>query len=268
MTLRVEGEATYTQNFDIENRLSSVVVNGQTTAFVYDSDGNLVKKIRPDNTSVVYIGGIYEVELSAGGAVTKKTSYYGVALRVEVVGVSNTLHFVLRDHLGSASVTLDASGNVVTNGEQRYTPFGEPRITGASLPTDRLFTGQREVGLGLYHYGARFYSSALGRFISADSVVPSWTDPQSLNRYLQRRHAPGRREEILQVGRCGHGAFAGGHDSTAALGPRLSSRVETCANHCRSERVRGHPSGARGRGHSVSPAPTHSIAHLKSHACR
>jgi len=139
----------------------------------------LVKKLKPDGTSTVYIGGVYEVELNtraqhalgagSGGTVTKKTSYYpaGGAMRVEIVGTSNTLYFtphlavgagVLRDHPGSASVTLDAAGAIVANGEQRYYPFGESRIAGASLPTDRMFQSQREItGLGgLYYFGARF----------------------------------------------------------------------------------------------------------------
>jgi RHS repeat-associated protein len=50
--------------------------------------------------------------------------------------------------------------------------------------TDKLFTGQREItGLGIYHYGARFYSQKLGRFLSADTVVPGVSNPQALNRY-------------------------------------------------------------------------------------
>jgi len=186
MTTRVEGGVTYTQEFDIENRLIKVTVNSQVTEFIYDGDGNLIKKKKPDNTSTVYIGGVYEVDLNGSGSATKKTSYYpaGGAMRVEVVGTSNTLYFMLRDHLGSASVTLDASGNIVTNGEQRYYPFGESRIAGTSLPTDRLYTGQRDVGLGgLYHYNARFYLPKLGRFVSADSIVPQPFNPQSLNRF-------------------------------------------------------------------------------------
>ncbi len=195
MTQRIEGGVAYTQNLDVENRLSSVTVNSQTTTFVYDGDGNLVKKLKPDGTTTIYVGGIYEGELNAGGQITKKTSYYpaGGALRVEVVGVSNALYYMLRDHLGSASVTLDASGNVVANGEQRYYPFGESRITSASLPTDRLFTGQRFMGAelgGLYHYGARFYLPKVGRFVSADTVVPNWTNPQTLNRYAYVANNP------------------------------------------------------------------------------
>ena len=113
-------------------------------------------------------------------------------MRVDIVGGANTLYYSLKDHpstslrtsLGSASTLLDASGNVVANGEQRYYPFGESRITSADLKTDHLFTEQLSLGLGgIYSYGARFYSPRLGRFLSADTVVPSWADPQSVNRF-------------------------------------------------------------------------------------
>ncbi|MBI3244225.1 MAG: hypothetical protein HYZ49_18245 [Chloroflexi bacterium] len=184
MVKRVEGGTTYAQNFNAENMMMSVVTGGQTTTFVYDGDNTLVKKVKPDGTYTVYIG-VYEVEYSAANAVTKKTSYYpGGAMRVDVVGGANTLYYLLKDHLGSASTLLDVNGNLVTNGEQRYYLFGESRITTADLKTARLFTGQLEVGLGgIYSYGARMYSPRLGRFLSADTVVPDWKNPQSLNRF-------------------------------------------------------------------------------------
>jgi RHS repeat-associated protein len=36
---------------------------------------------------------------------------------------------------------------------------------------------------GLYFYNARYYDPAIGRFISADSIIPHFGDSQSLNRY-------------------------------------------------------------------------------------
>jgi RHS repeat-associated protein len=36
---------------------------------------------------------------------------------------------------------------------------------------------------GLYYYGARYYDASIGRFISADTVVQNFGNPQTLNRY-------------------------------------------------------------------------------------
>ena len=42
----------------------------------------------------------------------------------------------------------------------------------------------------LYYYGARFYDSSIGRFITADTNMGSTSDPQSLNRYIYARDNP------------------------------------------------------------------------------
>ena len=184
MTTRTEGGATYTQAFDAENRLTSVTVGGQTTQFLYDPDGNLVKKINPNNINpdvarTIYVAGIYEVNKNSSGTVTGTKTYYpaGGAMRVD-----GTRYYILKDHLNSASVMTNQSGTTV--GEDRFYPFGEMCFTTGNMQTDKLFTGQRQMaGLGIYHYNARFYSPKLGRFLSADTIVPSPTSPQAFNRY-------------------------------------------------------------------------------------
>ena len=120
---RVEGGLTYTQTFDAENRLISVVVSGQTTSFIYDGDGNLVKKIKPDGSKTLYVGGIYEVDKASGGSVTRTVTYYPAA---GAMRIDSTLYYVLKDHLGSASVVTNNSGTI--QGTQRYYPFGETRL--------------------------------------------------------------------------------------------------------------------------------------------
>jgi RHS repeat-associated protein len=138
-----------------------------------------VKKVKPDNSKTIYVGGIYEVDKTSGGSVTRTVTYYAAA---GAMRINSTLYYTLKDHLGSASVVTDASGNIL--GENRYYPFGETRLTTGTIFTDKLFTGQREMAdLGIYHYGARFYSPKLGRFLSADTIVPGYTNPQSLNRF-------------------------------------------------------------------------------------
>ena len=61
--------------------------------------------------------------------------------------------------------------------------------------TTKRFTGQYHEqalpgGEGLAYYNARWYDPALGRFISADTLVPSPSNPQDFNRYSYVRNNP------------------------------------------------------------------------------
>jgi RHS repeat-associated protein len=104
---------------------------------------------------------------------------------------TNQLYFLHSDHLGSTSVTTDINQTVV--GQSRYMAYGEERNTSGTLQTDHRFTGQLmqapELG-SLYHYGARFYSPYLGRWLQPDSIVPEPRNPQDLNRYAFNRNNP------------------------------------------------------------------------------
>ncbi len=104
------------------------------------------------------------------------------------------LIFIHGDMLGSASMTTD-SNNGSKISEMRYKPFGEPRLLVNQMNTDRTFTGQRvERGFGnILDYGARYYDPYIGRFISADTIVPRPGDPQAFNRYTYARANPLRR---------------------------------------------------------------------------
>jgi RHS repeat-associated protein len=56
--------------------------------------------------------------------------------------------------------------------------------TTCSLNVSNRYTDQiLDVDTGLYYYNARNYDPELGRFIQADTIVPSAANPQSLNRY-------------------------------------------------------------------------------------
>jgi len=92
------------------------------------------------------------------------------------------VYYIHSDHLGSVSLVTDHVSEAVAR--QLYHPYGTVRHAEGTLPTDYTFTGQRsEAGLGLMHYGARFYSPRLGRFVSADVLVFHPGNPQSWNRY-------------------------------------------------------------------------------------
>ncbi|MEO6060676.1 MAG: RHS repeat-associated core domain-containing protein, partial [Thermoflexales bacterium] len=104
--------------------------------------------------------------------------------------------------------------------EQRYKPGacperaryggprrGEVRWASGSMPTDFTFTSQRAgpanyVG-SLTDYVARFYSPALGRFVSADTIVPGAGNSQAYNKYIYVRGNPLRRTEPSGHAACG-----------------------------------------------------------------
>ena len=107
---------------------------------------------------------------------------------------NNGISYMLGDQLGSTSVIVGQNGTAqATN---YYYPFGGNRGGAAfSDLTAKRFTGQyHEKGLpggeGLSYYGARWYDAQLGRFASADTIVPDPSDPQSLNRFSYVRNHP------------------------------------------------------------------------------
>lgn len=100
-------------------------------------------------------------------------------------------YFYHRNHINSSSVVTDANGVEATR--LVYLPYGELSKTNSS-GTDTVtskFTGQEfDEETGLYYYGARYYEPAIGRFISADPVIPDLADGQSYNRYSYARDNP------------------------------------------------------------------------------
>ena len=104
------------------------------------------------------------------------------------VRTNGTLNFLLGDHLGSTSLTTDASGNVVS--EMRYTPWGEVRYNAGTTPTDYTYTGQKSYAgsFGLAFYNARWYDSSIGRFAQADTIIPPGV--QGLDRYAYVNNSP------------------------------------------------------------------------------
>ncbi len=126
---------------------------------------------------------------------------------MRVKSTTDRVYYLLADHLGSTSVTTDENGAKLA--ELRYTAFGETRYpkTAETTPTMRRYTGQLQVEGGLYYYGARFYDSALGRFISADTLIPQPGSPLAWDRYAYANGNPIRYNDPS-----GHFACEDGND--------------------------------------------------------
>lgn len=172
--------SSYTLGYDIENRMTSNSNNN--SSYVYDGDGNRVKRV-VSSVTTVYPNKYYEKNTTSSVI----TLYYFFGGQMVALKSGSTLEYVSQDHLGSTSVTTDTSGNVTSR--TRYKPFGEILLTSnqetsGTLNTERKFTGQIfDTGTDLYFYNARYYDRTLRRFTQADDIDPNRNNSQELNRY-------------------------------------------------------------------------------------
>jgi RHS repeat-associated protein len=150
--------------------------------------------------TILFVGNYFEQK---GSTVTK---YYfagasRIALRKYTIPQNMTVEYMLGDHLGSTSITTDTAGAKIS--EMRYKAWGETRYSWTNAPvttptyelTKYQYTGQYSytTEFGLHFYGARFYDSGAGRFVSADIVIPQQTQgTQAWDRYAYTNNNPVR----------------------------------------------------------------------------
>ncbi len=141
-----------------------------------------MKKSSTDGSWTIYIGGpdgqdIYEKHQD-GSYITYYNAFgRRIAMRKHTGpgDTTGTLYFFLADTLGSTSTILSSAGAIVES--EKYYPYGGLRSGGPGgqgiTTTDKQFTGQQNEGtaFGLYDYGARFYSTITGQFMSADPLM-------------------------------------------------------------------------------------------------
>ena len=97
-------------------------------------------------------------------------------------------HYFVGDHLGTAQLEFSSGGWPVWQGQ--FTPYGG-EVDQQTTTNHYKFTGkERDAETGLDYFGARYYGSNMGRWMSPDwadkpEAVPysSLDNPQSLNLY-------------------------------------------------------------------------------------
>lgn len=182
-----DGVHTYT--YDAENRILSVDA-GQTATYLYNGLGQRVSKGTGASASEF----IYDL---SGNLITE-VSGSGNWIRGEIyserkhVGTyrDGTTYFTQSDRLGTERARIFSNGNLFETCVSL--PFGDGlNCSGPSDPSSNHLTGkERDFETALDYFGARYYSSALGRFITPDwaakaTAIPyaDFSDPQSLNLY-------------------------------------------------------------------------------------
>jgi RHS repeat-associated protein len=215
-------------SYDAEGRICAVaspalMPGGQPvlTGYLYDAEGNRIAKgsitsmscdptANGFQTTQNYVLGPSGEELSMfdGGNHWQRTNVYAAGKLVgtyDLIADPNSsspatipaLHFHLEDPLGTRRMQLSAIGQPET--DIQSLPFGDelyafPDVNAPPTADDATplhFTGkERDQESGNDYFGARYYASAMGRFLSPDwsaKVAPvpyaKLDNPQTLNLY-------------------------------------------------------------------------------------
>lgn len=154
--------------YDAENRQTSL--NGTTATYSYDGDGRRVKKTDSTSTTVF----VYNV---SGQLIAE---YHSDPVPPAAGGGGTS--YLTSDYLGSTRVVTKSDGTVKARYD--YLPFGEELGSGigsrtvgmgysaADSSTKKFIQKERDQETGLDYFGARYYSSAQGRFTSVDPLDP------------------------------------------------------------------------------------------------
>ena len=150
-----EGETTLTYRYTASGQRTYKKVEGsEATRYVQDGSATL---------AVVEGGSLKHWTLTLpGGEVIGRVGSGGSSRR-----------YYLKDHLGSIRAVLDGGGGVRETRD--YYPFGLPmpgRYEKGSPPTQEDYTGHvKDEATGLHYAGARYYSSAFGRWLGPDPIL-------------------------------------------------------------------------------------------------
>jgi len=172
----------YQYVFDAENRLTSA----GGVSYFYDGDGRRVRK----SSGKLYWYGLGRNPLDETDAAgnTNNTSFgeyvFFNGKRIAKRDYQNNVSYYFADYLDNARVVTNSTGTILDDSD--FYPFGGERAISSSSGNSYKFTGkERDSESGFDNFGARYFSSGLGRFNSVDPgrIGAILSHPQILNRY-------------------------------------------------------------------------------------
>ncbi len=180
-------DTQHSYTYDAENRIIQVD-GGNTATYVYDADGRRVKKTAPGVTEYLYdLSGHVITALDGSGNWARGEVFAeGKHLATYFAG---TTYFAHPDWIGTERARSSVSGAT----QETFTslPFGDSLSSIGSSPLH--FTGkERDSESGNDYFGARFYSSTMGRWLSPDESLDGaiMELPQTWNKYSYEYNRP------------------------------------------------------------------------------
>jgi len=180
------------------NKPKSITQGVDSVAFGYGpNEQRLTKSLNNGQVKTTYIGKHYEkIEYSDPPGTSEQRYFINAGDRlvaqvnINAAGTKKT-YYAHTDMLGSVDVMSDGAGQVTGEHAMSFGEFGQAKDRAGNNPisldqglSTRGYTGhEMDHEFGLINMNARLYDPTIGRFISADTVIPDTYDPQSLNRY-------------------------------------------------------------------------------------
>jgi RHS repeat-associated protein len=143
----ISGGLSASFSYDVFGRRTSRTVGGTATTFQHDG-ANLIQEV-------------------SGGKTVRYLTGPGLDQVFSRTDLSGTVTY-LRDGLGSILGLADGTGSILT--QYQYDPYGNTTTSGAASPNALQYAGRENDGTGLYYCRARYYSPALGTFVSIDPI--------------------------------------------------------------------------------------------------
>ena len=192
---------TYT-SFD---KVKSIGEDGKGLVYTYGYDHQRIRAFEAFSDHTVnkdYVGVCEYIteDHGAGGATFKTLTYlvgpFGVFAVVEKQNNEESIHYILKDHLGSWTTITDSEGNVEQ--ELSFDAWGNLRNpatwSGSFSGTpmfDRGFTGHEHMtAFGLINMNGRCYDPLTSSFLSVDAYVQDPASAQAFNRYAYCNYNP------------------------------------------------------------------------------
>jgi RHS repeat-associated protein len=167
--------------WDEDGRLVRGTTNSGNVAWGYAPDGTRVSKV-VGHRPVFYFGGLIEQEDG------KFRYFYKVGSRVIAERSSNGVEWLHTDLVTSTRAMSDASGAISRRFD--YEPYGRQFQSTGNRPNLGYRADHYDDETGLVLLGARYYHPEIGRFISADSVIPNLENTQAHDRYAYVYNSP------------------------------------------------------------------------------
>ncbi|MFO0943687.1 MAG: RHS repeat-associated core domain-containing protein [Pirellulales bacterium] len=175
--------SSLTSTWDFDNRLTSATTGSGTVSHQYDALGRRVARTSGSSTTVYVQAGQQTIADYASGAAPASSTYrYLYASYIDEPVMrwttsSSTAVYYHRNQQYSVTALTDSSGAVLER--YAYTAYGVPTIANASggvlsssgQNNRYTYTGREwDNDIQQYHYRARMFDPALGRFCSRDPM--------------------------------------------------------------------------------------------------